>query len=204
MIHIGIEDYYNEISNEIKKLDYLLTEGVPFVRGDIGKYQKIANKLQLSSQKKSLQLPPDMKIKNIDIDSELFIKSTKQLKIRDKIQFISMRIFFQFPFFFKKEKILITIKTLLSYPENKEYILKNPLKHYAFKHKEKSSFDLLIQNTRDEIINKNLEEIIEENKNREYRYDIGILFGDEHMPYIYQTLHKNEYKWKFLKEVTVM
>lgn len=204
MIHIGIEEYYKEISNEIKNLNYLLTEGVSLPKGDFGKYEKISKKLQLSSQIKSLHIPTDLKIRNIDIDPNHFKKGTQQLKLKDKIRFIKLIIFFQIPYFFNKDKILKLLKIRLSYPENKEYILKNPLKHYAFKHKEKSSLDLLIQNTRDEIINKNLEEIIEENKNREYRYDIGILFGDEHMPYIYQTLHNNEYKWKFLKEITVM
>lgn len=56
MVHIGIEEYYKEISNEIKNLNYLLIEGVTLPKGDFGKYEKISKKLQLSSQRKSLHV----------------------------------------------------------------------------------------------------------------------------------------------------
>ncbi len=196
MIHIGTKDFYKTISDEIENLNCVLLEGVPLKRSELGTYIKLAKQFDLSSQSESLKIPSDMNTQNIDMDPTDFKKGISDLHFKDKWRLFYISFFLKFPLLLKKDLAINDLRKMYYYPPNEEYRMMNPLNHYAFKHKEKSSLDLLIQNTRDEVINKNLETVIKENRNRDFRYDIGILFGDNHMPYIYQTLNKNKFKLK--------
>lgn len=82
-------------------------------------------------------------------------------------------------------------------------ILINPENHYAFKHKDKPNRELLISNIRDESIQKNLTLYIDKNKDREYRFDTGIIFGDAHMPYIYEILKEKGFNWSLEEKIFV-
>ena len=204
MIHIGAPEYYDIISGELENLNMVLTEGVDIGKSELGLYNKLAKRLQLVSQTSALSCPSDLTKKNIDIDPVKFKKGLQRLGIKDKLYLHFITFFLHFPFLLEKEKMKEYFISKLCYPKGKEYYFKNPLNHFAFKNKNKSSLDLLIQNTRDDIINKNLEKVIQENEDRNFRFDIGILFGDGHMPYIYETLKKNNFKWKLHKEVIVL
>lgn len=202
MIHIGKKEYYKEVSAEIENLNLLLLEGVSVSKrfSEVGSYINFARNMNLCSQKESLQIPKDLSIINIDMKQSVFYK---KLTLFNKAQLFFISTYLKLPIFIYGDKGLEKLKLLFSYPKSIEYKMKNPLKHYAFIHKEKSSLSLLIENERNNEIVKNLEQIIKNNRNRKFRFDIGILFGDAHMPHIYQTLNKNNFKWKLHKELIV-
>ena len=143
-------------------------------------------------------------MQNIDIDGSEFRNKKRQLSIKDKIYLTWMSLLLYFPFALNTNKIIHIFKSMYAYPKNEEYKMKNPLSHYAFTHREKSSLKLLIENDRNIKIQEKLQDVINGNRDREFRYDIGILFGDGHMLHIYQTLSKNNFKWKLYKEVIVI
>jgi hypothetical protein len=204
MIHIGEPEFYHTISKEIGTLNLLLTEGVALGKSELGTYNKLAIRLQLASQSSMLHFASDLPIKNIDIDPAEFHKGIQRLSYRDKLKLFWITFLLSFPRLLGGEKVIDNLQNMLCYPKDKEYHFKNPLNHFAFKNKNKSSLDLLIQNTRNDIIRKNLVKVIQENKDRKFRYDIGIIFGDNHMPHIYETLKENNFKWELYKEVIVL
>jgi len=52
------------------------------------------------------------------------------------------------------QKIMSYLRLMLCYPENRRIDLIDPKNHYVFKHKHKNRLNLLIENERNEIINK--------------------------------------------------
>ena len=200
MIHIGTIEFYNEVSEILNNMNLVLEEGIPIsIDSEIGSYNKIAKKIGLVSQSEQMKLEKDLKRINIDIEHNNF---KTQFEHVSKIELNNVRKFkFLLPFISKK-KLLNMFYYVCAYTTTNKIELINPDNHYSYKHN-KTPLDLLITNTRDEIISKNLQDIINNNKNRDYRYDIGIFFGDEHMPIIYKTLQNNGFDWELTKKIDI-
>jgi len=204
MIHLGEKRYYEEINVMISELNHILIEGCSLKKSsrDVGKYNIVAKALNLSTQASEIVFPHDINITNIDIEPNEIDKRIKDITWRDK--------YFLKSYDRKMKKIskienpMELIKTILSYPPDSEHALINPKKHYYFKNKEKDKLDLIIQNDRDEIFQNNLTEYIEKNKDRKYRFDIGIMLGSSHMPAIYRVLEQYKFKWELNKKIIVI
>jgi len=200
MIHIGTQQFYDEVSEILNDCNLILEEGIPIsIDSEMGTYKRIAKKVKLFSQSQNMKFMSDTKRVNIDIEendfnSGLLSVSTKELNDLKKFKYI-------LPFISKK-KLLKMLYDVCSYSESAKILLINPDNHYSYKHN-KSPLDLLITNTRDESISRNLQEVINNNINRQYRYDIGIIFGDEHMPIIYKILQTNNFDWTLEKKIDI-
>jgi hypothetical protein len=138
------------------------------------------------------------------MEDQEFIERIRKLPLNDKMKLWSLELFMKRT----PEKLIKGIRNILqlmySYPIDRNFEMVDPNNHYAFKHKNKTKLDLLIENDRNEIIAEKINDFIERNYKREYRIDVGILFGDDHMPYIYEVLQKKGYKWRLEKQITVL
>jgi hypothetical protein len=204
MFHIGQERYYLKIQNVVNQMNQVLIEGVPLDNyKQIGRFNKIAHKLGLKSQNEIIKYDDGIIIHNIDMLGEDFKNELSALPVRDKIKLRVLDLFMVLIGEKQKIRIMNLLKEIYAYPKDMEIEQINPENHYAFKHKNKEKYELLIENKRNKEISANLSDFIEKNKMREYRLDIGILFGDEHMPYIYELLKTKGYKWKLEDKVVI-
>lgn len=200
MIHIGSEEYYDIVSKIINEQNLILEEGIPIaIDSEIGTYNKIAHKVGLVTQGKYLRYDDDMFRINIDIDVDNFKNALSLIPKKDLFR---IRLFKYILMFVPAEKIKEYIKIAFAYSEDASIKLINPYNHYSYKHN-KTPLDVLITTTRNDSILNNLQKIIDENKDRQYRYDIGITFGDDHMPFIYKKLQENGFSWKLREKVVV-
>lgn len=200
MIHIGTKEYYETISNLLNDVNIVLLEGVPFKRSaEIGKYDKTAKLFGLYTQRNCLKIPEDLRTLNIDIDPAVFEKEYRKISYSAGINILKYSIAL---YTLNKSKARAELNTYFGYTQEQSIQLINPENHYSYKH-DKSPFDLLVSNTRDEYIKQKFLEFISNNKNREYRYDAGIVFGDRHMPMFYNVLKELGYKWKMKYKVDV-
>lgn len=198
MIHIASKQFYTEVSNIVNTCNLILEEGIPVsIDSEIGSYTRIAKKAGLVAQSNELKIEDDVKRIYIDIDKnefEIGIKAISKNELRN------VKIFKYILWSLTRKKILDMLYSVCAYPDSSRIPLINPDNHYSYKHN-KSPLDLLVTNTRDDCISRNLQEIIDCNKTREYRYDISVLFGDEHMPIIYKTLQNNGFDWTLEKRI---
>ena len=203
MIHIGQKTYYDEISTMLNEMNQVLIEGISQnKKSELGSYNNFAAILGLETQKNCLKIPEDMHTINIDIPGNMFKSEINQLPLFEKMKLFLMELTLR-KISTKQAVLLSTLKNIYSYREESRIKLINPENHYAFTHKSKSKFELLIENKRNELIQNNIEKYIIMNNGRKYRMDIAILFGDAHMPYIYETLKKKGYKWKLEKTIEI-
>lgn len=204
MIHIGDKSYYDKINKLLDEFNHVLVEGVSLgpKYKEIGRYELLSEKLGLSNQWNELRIPDDIKVVNIDINSNELGRKIKKLHNKEK------KLLKTYEKLVKKldtgDNLKEEIKKLLKYPENINYKLIDPANHYFFEHRKKKSLDLIIENDRDYIFQYNIEKYIKENRTREYRLDTGIIVGDNHMPAIYRELEKNGYKWELLDKIIVI
>jgi hypothetical protein len=204
-IHIGAKPYYERISSLIDSYNHLLVEGVPLkLVKEIGSYKTIAKEAGLTTQIESLRIPPDLSVTNVDMDRRMFAGLFDKLPFRSKLLLFFVDRIVRTPFILRKLHFKEMIEKSLMYPEDSEHRLVNPEAQIAFRHKQKSELDLLIENERDEQVQKHLNDYINANEKREYRLDVGILFGDGHMPIIYETLRSNGFHWKLEEKLSVL
>lgn len=204
MVHIGEKRYYQEINKMINELNHVLLEGCSIKKSsrDLGKYNIVAKALGLSTQDSEIHFPEDINIINIDIDDNNLNEGIKEISLREKLFLKSYDK--KMKKISKIENLKELVKRILSYPFGSDYALINPKKHYYFKNREKDKLDLIIQNDRDEIFQKKLTEYINDNKDRKYRFDIGIMLGSSHMPAVYRVLEKFNFKWELNKKIIVI
>jgi hypothetical protein len=204
MLHIGEKSYFDEIAHMLQEMNQVLIEGVAISKNkELGSYIKIARLLGLTSQIDTLKMPTDIVVKNIDMPSVQFKHEVKVLPFKEKLKLFFIELFMKkIP---KKYASLLhkQMEVTLGYSEDERIKLIDPENHYAFMHYKKSKLDLLIENKRNEIITKNLDDYILLNTNRSYRMDIAILFGDAHMPYIYKKLKDSGFTWKLERTINV-
>jgi hypothetical protein len=205
MIHIGNPSYYDDISNMLSGMNLLFIEGVPIHRrAELGSYTRIARLLGLATQQERLKVPENAKSINIDMPGKQFTEKMSRLPIRDKIKLLVVELFMRN---ISKEyamKLRQTLKVIYEYSEDAKLKLIDPGNHWALMHRHKSKLELILENDRNEIVANNIGNYIEEYKQVKIRQDIGIIFGDAHMPYIYRELKENAYKWKLEKSIEVL
>ena len=200
MIHIGSPKYYAEVSALINSTNMLLEEGVPSkIDKELGTYNWIAKKLGLVSQSSSMKIDDDIKRENIDIGKNEFDEGFSEISVIERVK---IKFYKYIMLFVSKQKMFELLYLCFGYSGEAWLKLVDPSQHYAYKH-DKTPFDLLITNTRDEYVKKNLQSMIDKNIDREYQYNIAIQFGDEHMPIIYSVLKENGFKWKLEKKINV-
>ena len=200
MLHIASKQFYEEVSNTVNNCNLILEEGIPIsIDSEIGSYTRIAKKVGLTAQINEISFEEDIKRINIDIDKNEFEIGLKSIS---KKELNNIKYFKHILWMLSKRKLLDMLYATFTYPESSKVSLINPDNHYSYKHN-KTPLDLLITNTRDNCISKNLQEVIDLNKTREYRYDISVLFGDEHMPIIYKVLQNNGFDWTLQKKIDV-
>ncbi|MHB8132384.1 MAG: hypothetical protein ACYDEX_25810, partial [Mobilitalea sp.] len=201
MIHIGTKEYYQNISNHINELNLILEEGVPIqIDKEIGSYKRLAAKLGLISQQEGLIIDQDMNRINIDLSKEEMeneLRSLPQKELR-KIKMAK----YILPFISKESICMHFVKSFV-YSDETRIKMVDPENHYSYKHTN-SILDKFILNTRDKYIKENILSTLEVNWNREFRYDIGIMLGDEHMASIYKILNENGFKWSVIDEITAI
>jgi hypothetical protein len=200
MFHVGTESFYTEISKMLNTMNAILEEGVPAKkRSEFGTYSLLAYKMGLVSQHQALKIDGNVEKINVDISWAKFNESMKKVSIAERIKTtISQYLVLRYP----KEKLLETFKYLTKYTSESATILIDPFTHYSYKHS-KSPFDYLILNQRDIEISENLERYIKNWGYKKVQYNVGIVFGDEHMPGIYMVLRENGFKWKLEKKLFI-
>lgn len=79
MIHIGDESYYDKINKLMDGFNHVLVEGVSLgpKYKEIGRYELLSEKLGLSNQWNKLRIPDDIKVVNIDINSNELSRKIK-------------------------------------------------------------------------------------------------------------------------------
>jgi len=170
MIHIASKQFYEDVSSIINNCNLILEEGIPIsIDSEIGSYTRIAKKVGLFAQINELRIESDITRLNIDIEkSELEIG----LKSVSKKELLKFKCFKYLLLILSKQRLLEALYDLCAYPESSKALLIDPVNHYSYKHN-KTPLDLLVTNTRDDCISKNLQEIIDVNINREYRFDLS-------------------------------
>lgn len=204
MIHIGEQKFYDEVAQDLQAMNQILVEGVPLPkRGQLGSYTVLAKAIGLETQSQCLRIPSDVGVTNIDLSPQLFRLEYLKLPIRDKLKLLFIERFLRRMPKKYRSRLKDWLIRVFAYKGDQGIELINPLRNYAFKHQSKTKLDLLLENQRDEAIAANLKKYIEDNYDRKYRMDIAILFGDAHMPYIYEQLHGQGFRWHMEKKVIV-
>ena len=204
-IHIGLKSYYDRINAHLESLNHLLLEGVPVGRmRELGSYRRIARHLGLYAQTDALRIPKDLSVTNIDMDKRDFRRMLAAVPLRQRLA-LRMTMFFAIgATAIADARFKNALAAYFRYPTQTAYRLIDPKNHYVSTHREKSKLDLLITNDRDREISKKLIRYVRENWRRPYRFDIGIAFGDAHMPHMYQALAKLKFSWKLEDTFTAM
>lgn len=205
MIHIGKKIYYEKINKYLFEMNHILYEGVKFRKrkSDLGKYRYIAKIASLSTQYDEIVFPDDTNNICIDMDGKVFEGKYKKINIKDKliIKFMNLLIWL----YSRKYDLRKELIDSFSFSDNSDYNCLNPLKQKAMRNiKQKSYFKILIENERDNIFEEKLSNYINENLNRSYRLDVGIILGDYHMPIIYEMLNSKGYKWKLIDSLDII
>lgn len=205
MVHIGSPMFYKELSTLLDEMNYVFLEGIPTKKNsELGSYKKAARLLHLASQHEALQIPADMSVRNIDMPAHQFRHELKKLPLRDKLKLLYFDLVLKNISTRTAERLRKALEVSLAYSDHARVKLINPENHYLFNHKNKSKLELLIENQRNEIISENFGKYIQENKDCPYRMDIAIVFGDAHMPYIYEKLAEYGFSWKLEKTIEVL
>jgi hypothetical protein len=195
MIHIGEDGYYKRISDDLKKLDVLLHEGVSMGKSGEKKdmYKLGAVRIGLKTQGESIQIPEGLKTINIDMPSGQFREKSARLPIK---QYLSLK-FFHIIFWF------MTIKYNLI--EWKKEIIKFLGTEYGLEDEEPSDLDRLIEDERDMVIVSGLGKIIDGLENDSPSpVKIGIMFGAKHIRPIKLKLLEKGYRHKSDEWLTVI
>lgn len=202
MIHIGTKEYYENISHLIDNLNMVLLEGVTFKSStEMGKYDKTAKLFGLYTQKNNLKITEDINKLNIDIAQNVFEEEYLKINLFERLKLLKYSIAL-FILSKNKKKAKEELIKYFAYTEDQSIKLIDPGNHYSYKH-DKSPFDFLITNKRNDYIEQNFKNFINENKDRKYRYDVGIIFGAAHMPVFYNILKNHGYKWKMKQKIQV-
>jgi hypothetical protein len=181
-------------------MDAVLEEGIPVKKkSELGTYYLLAHKMGLVPQYQALKINGNIEKINVDISWNKFNESMKKVSFGEKIrttisQYLVLR--------YSKEQLLKAFMYFTKYTSEAAAILIDPFKHYSYKHN-KSPFEYLILNQRDIEIGENLERYIKNWGYKKDQYNVGIVFGDEHMPAIYKVLRENGFKWKLEKKVYI-
>jgi hypothetical protein len=205
MIHVGSEAYYSRVSQLIDTYNHVLVEGVPpSATKEIGSYRRIARLAGLTTQIDGLKPPPDLSVTNIDMDGRLFANLFHKLPLWSKLQLFILDRLLVSPSMARKLQFRKLVEEAITYPQDPERKLVDPATQVAFCHEQKPELDLLIENRRNQQIQEHLQQYITTNSGRRYRLDVGILFGDAHMPHIYETLRTNAFRWRLEEKLVVM
>lgn len=204
MLHIASLSYYDRINEIINDFNHVLIEGVASLpTKEIGTYRRLARAANLVPQIDHIRIPEDIPSINIDLRQDIFYVLYKKLPLRQKLQLhfydlIAMTLTTQ-----KTSRFHGLMVSTFKYPEEYKHRLIDPKNHYAFKHKQKPPLELLAENCRNEAIQTNITAYIKQNEKRLYRFDVGILFGDGHMPYIYEILTDEGFAWRLEETIIV-
>ena len=204
MIHIGEKKFYSEVNELIKTKNHILCEGIKLGKNfsELGKYELLAEKVDLVTQYTELKIPKDAISFNVDMSEEKITEEIKGIGIinRIKLKLLDRKI----KKIEKNENLKVLLKESFKYPKSSEIELINPKKHYQFVNREKSKIDLLIRNNRDNTFQENIKKYIENNKQSKNLIKTGIIIGDSHMPAIYRVLEELNFKWKLEKKIFMM
>lgn len=169
MVHLASLQFYEKISEDLCRFDYILYEGVTWRKDGKGKplYDWAAKNLGLVTQRKFLKFPDSVIKINIDMPSPEFRERFLNLSIMYRIMFRMLR-----PLLW-----LVTRST-----SAREYIISSVTVKEAKKYSECDTvIDELILRDRDEHVCNELRTFTRTNFNTTDRIYAAIVFGARHM-----------------------
>lgn len=178
MLHIACPEFYDEISNGLNHFDYLLLEGVKWNSIRHGLYDLAARDMELAAQEKRLRLPQDVRCIRLDMTSEEFQQSVKQLPFKYRIF-----LFFMSP--------LIWLLTRI--PEVRAWILGWSSRDVLDRSYEDTPLNELIQSKRDKAMANCLQAFLDKQMECGERFSAAAITGASHIPALYGVLRENGY-----------
>ena len=193
MMHIASKEFYETISENLKRFDLILFEGTTWHKYRMKRkmYDWFAKGLGLKTQRGNLVYPKNVEKINIDMPVEQFRKRFHNLYIKDRFLFYLIR-------------PLLFIITLI-YPKNEilEAMMRREIlseRNYNDNH---SKYYLILKQ-RDEYMCKQLDKVLTKyGKSGEMTY-IAIVFGLSHMYSINEYLKKLKFRTGRKKWITAI
>lgn len=173
MVHMASSGFYERISEDLNRCDFILYEGVTWRKKDRRHhlYDLAARNLGLAAQEDKLTFPKNAMKLNIDMP---------RLEFRNRLNHIP----------FRYRLLLYLLRPLLwcitEVPALKDEILKEVIvgKEHRYVHHEETVLDELIVTERDACIVGNLKQFFYDHGYCEKKSFAAIVFGAAHMPAI--------------------
>jgi hypothetical protein len=170
MVHIASEEFYQRVSDELRRCKYVLTEGVSW-RKDRRRqrlYDLAARNLGLAAQEDALHYPETAERIHIDMPRPEFRRRFSRIPLRYRLLLIFLR-------------PLLWVLTKL--PELRNMLLTHMVVKDSQSYRKKSSTPLkkLILDERDRAIVANMEEFYERSGSHDETTYAAIVFGAGHM-----------------------
>jgi hypothetical protein len=179
MVHIGDPIYYERVSADLARCQYVLVEGVSWRLGDEKRplWDLVAKNLGMAAQEKALRIPPSVTKLNIDMKRSEFRSHLFRLPIRYVAAIVFLR-------------RLLWLLTLL--PSMRAEMIRHGLLRRSRRESRENESPLrrFLVGSRDRRIAENLETFYRQHgRTDETRY-VGIVFGAGHMPAISRALRQ--------------
>ncbi len=178
MIHLASIKFYEEISLDLNRFDYILFEGVTWRKDGKGRplYDWAAYNLGLVTQRKFLKYPESVTKINIDMPSPEF-----------RERFLNLSIVYRLLFRLLRPLLWLITK----FPSAKDFMIQAMTTKEAKKYSESfTGMDELIIDDRDEHICSELENFVEKHFNTDVKIYVAVVFGAKHMVSISRCLRR--------------
>jgi len=187
MVHLASMHFYEGVSKDLNRFDYILYEGVTWRKDGKGKtiYDWAAKNLGLVTQRKFLKFPDSIAKINIDMPAPEFRERFLNLSIIYRILFRMLR-----PWLWFITKFPVAKKYIISSMTTKE------AKRYSKSH---TDMDELILTDRDEHICEEIRGFTDKHFSKLDKTYTAVLFGANHMVSISHCLRELGFKPKTKK-----
>jgi hypothetical protein len=183
MLHIANRVFYERLSNELARCQYVLYEGVTWHLDEKRRplYDLLAKNLGIASQENTLRMPAEATKVNLDMDRLEFRKRFFRLPLRSIIGFLFLRHILW----------ILTFTQLLRDRFVRYGLLRRRRKYETYNDR---PLNQLVLSARDKRIVENMTKFFHDRIGIEENVFIGIVFGSAHMPAISACLRSLGYR----------
>jgi len=199
MIHVGSQEFYDEVSKRLAKCDLILAEGVDSKRAYLlTRSYRIVNKIKrmdLVTQQEGMKVSSFRdKLMSADIEGHTFDEQWSALPLTLKAQiFLLMPVYIIYLFLFGTRETIAENIAVEDLPSSNEVL---------FQYDDFEKLDALVLDERDRILIRNIKSVHEAKEND--KKTVGIVFGAMHMRSVTSfLLHKLKYRIAQAEWVTV-
>lgn len=200
MVHIGTKKYYETVLENLTGCDEILYEGIRLKQSKVitKQYKKIAQKLELVTQREHLRLGDlDAKLVHTDLNEKTGKEAWRALRFKEKFNWL----------FVKRWRLFLGFKIVTREVLAKQFMTAAEEHDLAYgpRRDEQGTMENLIMNEREQIIFKTIRKKMKEAAAVDKV--IGIVYGAKHMKVIARNLidehHYVPRSGKFIKVFTL-